>query len=440
MFCLAGAIWLSAPFLSAQTPLDNEATVENKQAELATLQTFAEVFSYVRDYYVEDVTDEELIEGALNGALSSLDPHSSYTPKQEFQEQQKTSRREYGGLGIEVTMEDGLVKVNYATPDAPADQAGIIAGDFITAVDGEEVLGKTLNDAVKGMRGPAGEPITVTVLSEGQKPRDVEIIRQVVLGRAVRHRVEEGLAYLFIESFNHPKLEKDFLVALEALKDEMKDDIPGIIVDLRGNRGGLLTQSINISSVFLDGGEVLSARGRTPEDTQRYHAEPGEVLPGVPLVVLINSGSASAAEIVAGAIQDRGRGLIVGRRSFGKGSVQSVIPLHRNGGGALRLTTQRYYTPSGRSIQGQGIVPDVSVDFRPDTGDARERFREDSYPNALTNASKDVSYKENPDDIIYPPEDWPETEDYQLSQAVALLKSPRYGSLLSAQNSHKLKP
>ncbi len=422
-FCL---FFCLPPALSAQT-------VDSKNAEvLEQMEVFAHVFSLVRDNYVEDTEDSSLIEDALNGALESLDPHSQYVPKEDFQEQQKSSRREYGGLGIEVTLENGLVKVNYANPDAPAARAGIKAGDYITAVEGVKVLGKTLNEAVEGMRGLAGDPITVTVLSPDQSSRDITLIREVIQGRAVRHRMEDGIGYVLIETFIHPRLDKDFETALSELKAESGGKLRGLVMDLRGNRGGLLDQSVKISGYFLDGGEVLSARGRKPEDTERYNAEPGELFKDMPLVVLINSGSASAAEIVAGAIQDRGRGIIMGRRSFGKGSVQSVIPL-RNGGGALRLTTQKYFTPSGKSIQGRGILPDILVASRPDTGEIQDRFREDSLRNALTN--DDISdYQEDYDAIDYPHEDWPETEDYQLRQAVTLLKSSRYRTLLAEAN------
>lgn len=427
---LAGLIALSGPVVNAdpQPQTDHRETLEK-------LELFGQIFSVVRDNYVEDVEDKTLIEDALNGALLALDPHSIYVPKTDYVEQQKSSRREYGGLGIEVTLENGLVKVNYANQDAPAARAGIKSGDYITAVEGEKVLGKTLDAAVEGMRGLAGDPITVTVLSPGKDPRDITLVREVVQGRAVRHRVEQGLAYIYVETFNNNRLDKDFKHALTLLKSELGGRLPGIIMDLRGNRGGLLDQSVNISSNFLDGGEVLSARGRKPEDTERYNAEPGELFPGVPLVILINSGSASAAEIVAGAIQDRGRGIIIGRRSFGKGSVQSVIPL-LNGGGALRMTTQRYFTPSGKSIQGRGIMPDILVALRPDTGDIRKRFREDSLPNALMN--EDVSdFQENYGSVDYPPDDWPEDQDYQLRKAVDVIKSSRYRTFLAQKNSRQ---
>ncbi|MGB0906606.1 MAG: S41 family peptidase [Maricaulaceae bacterium] len=417
LFCL----WAPSP-LGQVKPDDNREMMEQ-------LELFANVFAQIRSEYVEELDDADLIESALNGALSSLDPHSVYVPPTDFEEQQKTARREYGGLGIEVTSENGLVKVNYALEDAPAYKAGIRSGDYITTVEGERVYGKPLDEAIKGMKGLAGDPVKVTVLSPDNTTRELTVIRQVVRGRAVRHRIESGLGYVYIETFNNDKLGSDLAKALKDLKRQIGGEIPGLIIDLRGNRGGLLDQTVDVSSLFLDGGEVLSSRGRTAEDTQRYHAEAGQYDEDMPIVVLINSGSASAAEILAGALQDRGRAVIMGRRSFGKGSVQSVMPLKMNGG-ALRLTTQRYYTPSGKSIQGRGIMPDVLVAIRPDTGELRKRYREDSLRNSLSNADQS-DFEEDYDQIDYPPEEWPTTEDYQLSKAVDMLKTSRHAAILS---------
>ena len=429
---MAGALAMSAPFVGAQQSADEQSQADDQEA-LKKLQVFAEVFSVVRDRYVENLDDKELIADALNGALESLDPHSHYVPQEDFETRQKQARREYGGLGIEVAMPDDMVSITYVIPDGPAAAAGIVRGDFITAVAGEPVKGKTLSDAVAGMRGLAGDPITVTVLSEGQEPREVEVVREVVQGRVVRHRVEDGVGYMYIESFSHPRLGADVAYVIEDLKETLGGTLPGLIIDVRGNPGGLVDQTVEVASHFLDGGEVFSARGRSRDNTQRFNAHAGELTKGVPIVVLANSRSASAAEILAGAIQDRGRGIIVGRRTFGKGSVQSVIPLSETNG-ALRLTTQRYYTPSGKSIQGRGILPDVLVALRPNTGDTRQRFREDSLPNALQNPDE-TDYKENKDTIDYPPADWPTTEDYQLKKAVELVKSPDYKNLLASLNS-----
>jgi len=419
------ALW--SPSLSAKPQPE-----EDKEA-LQKLELFADVFARVRQQYVEDVSDKELIENALNGALSSLDPHSSYSPPAEFKEQREAVKREYGGLGIEVTSEAGLVKVNHAIEDGPAYAAGIRAGDYITAVEGKTVREKSLDDAVAGMRGLAGDPIKVTVLSPGKVSREITVIRAVVRGRAVRHRVERGVGYVFLETFNNNKLTDDLTKALKSLERDFGGTIPGLVIDLRSNRGGLLDQSVSISGLFLDGGEVLSARGREPEDTERYNAEPGELYPNMPIIVLVNSGSASAAEIVAGALQDRGRALVLGRRSFGKGSVQSVIPLVKHGG-ALRMTTQRYYTPSGKSIQGRGIMPDMLIATRPDSGEIQKRFREDSLPNSLLNPD-DSDYEEKYEDILYPPEDWSESKDFQLEKAVEILKTSKYRTLLAEQSS-----
>jgi len=324
------------------------------------------------------------------------------------------------------------VKVNYAIEDGPAYEAGIRSGDFITAVDGVDIRGKTLDDAVSGMRGLKGEPVTVTVLSANRAARDIVVVRDTVRGRAIRHRVEQGVGYIQIETFNNDKLTEDTERALADLNTQM-GKLDKLIIDLRGNRGGLLTESVSISGLFLDGGEVLSARGRDASDNERYNAEDGQLYPDAKIVVLVSPGSASAAEIVAGALQDRGRGLVLGRRSFGKGSVQSVIPLGLDDG-ALRLTTQRYFTPSGESIQGRGIMPDLLVSNLEDTGKIRKRFREDSLRNFLINPNE-TDYEEKYENVLYPPETFPEDEDFQLRKAVEVLKTSQYERLMEAQAS-----
>jgi len=395
------------------------------------MDIFADVLAIVQDNYVEEVDSKSLIENALNGALSSLDPHSSYVPPVQYVEQRESARREYGGLGIEVVSENGYVKVNHALEDGPAYKAGIRAEDLISAVDGERIVGQTLDAAVSGMRGPEGEPVTVTVLSPGKVQRDVVVTRAIVQGRAVRHRVEDGIGYIQLETFNNENLTRDTKRALADLERQLGGDIPALIIDMRGNRGGLLTESVSISGLFLDGGEVLSARGRNASDNERYNAEAGELYPDMRIAVLMSPGSASAAEIVAGALQDRGRAVVIGRRSFGKGSVQSVIPLGLEDG-ALRLTTQKYYTPSGASIQGRGILPDMLVAFVEDKGEIQDRFREDSLRNFLINPDE-TDYEERYEDITYPPEDWPDDEDFQLKKAVEVLKTSQYETLLKAQ-------
>lgn len=411
--------------LLQNSPAEDAATIEQ-------LRLFGDVLAIVKDIYVDEVDDAALVETALNGALEALDPHSHYIPPVQFEEQQESDRREYGGLGIEVILENELVKINYAIEDGPAYKAGLRGGDYITRVEGVSIRGKSLDEAVEGLRGLVGEPVTVTVLTQGQSPRDVEVVRATVQGRAVRHRMIRDVGYIFLETFSHARLTKDTERALRILQTEAGGKLPGLVIDLRGNRGGLLNESIGISSLFLDGGEVLSARGRTPEDNERYHAEAGEFQADMPIVVLINSGSASAAEIVAGALQDRGRAIVLGSRSFGKGSVQSVIPLTTDEGGALRLTTQRYFTPSGKSIQGRGIVPDVKVELLPDSGDRRKRFREGSFRNALSNPDES-KIEDDFENVSYPPEDWPEDKDFQLQTAIDILKTSRYRTLLAQQ-------
>ena len=423
---------LGALVLATTLPLSAVADPKNPQAVFDQMQVFSDVLAIVQSEYVEEVDTASLIENALNGALHSLDPHSTYVPPVDFTEQRVASRREYGGLGIEIQSEGGLVKVNYAIEDGPAYEAGIRSGDFITAVDGVDIRGKTLDDAVSGMRGLKGEPVTVTVLSANRAARDIVVVRDTVRGRAIRHRVEQGVGYIQIETFNNDKLTEDTERALADLNTQM-GKLDKLIIDLRGNRGGLLTESVSISGLFLDGGEVLSARGRDASDNERYNAEDSQLYPDAKIVVLVSPGSASAAEIVAGALQDRGRGLVLGRRSFGKGSVQSVIPLGLDDG-ALRLTTQRYFTPSGESIQGRGIMPDLLVSNLEDTGKIRKRFREDSLRNFLINPNE-TDYEEKYENVLYPPETFPEDEDFQLRKAVEVLKTSQYERLMEAQAS-----
>lgn len=429
------SIWNSAKWcalaLAATLPLSAIADEKNPQAVYDQMSVFANALAIVQNEYVEEVDAAALIENALNGALHSLDPHSSYVPPVDFTEQREATRREYGGLGIEIQSEGGLVKVNFAIEDGPAYKAGIRGGDFITAVDGNDIRGKSLDDAVSGMRGLKGEPVTVTVLSPDQDARDIVVVRDTVRGRAIRHRIEQGVGYIQIETFNNDRLTADTEKALADLNAKM-GKLDKLIIDLRGNRGGLLTESVSISGLFLDGGEVLSARGRDASDNERYNAESGELYPDAKIVILVSPGSASAAEIVAGALQDRGRGVVLGRRSFGKGSVQSVIPLGPETG-ALRLTTQRYYTPSGQSIQGRGIMPDLLVSSLEDKGEIRKRFREDSLRNFLINPDA-TDYEEKYKDVLYAPETFPEDEDFQLRKAVEVLKTSQYERLLEAQS------
>lgn len=353
---LAGAVvttQLAGPLLAQEA--DRKASVYEQ------LDLFGDIFERIRAQYVEEVDEGELIEAAINGMLTSLDPHSSYLPPKDFGDMQVQTRGEFGGLGIEVTQEQGFVKVVAPMDGTPADAAGIEAGDFITHVDGSSVLGLTLDEAVAMMRGPVGSEIVITVVREGaEEPFDVEIIRDSIKLTAVRARLEGDTAVLRITTFNkqtYPNL----VTRLEELVEEAggMDRINGIVIDMRNNPGGLLDQAIRVSDAFLSKGEIVSTRGRDSRDSQRYSAKPDDLAAGKPIVVLINGGSASASEIVAGALQDHRRAVVIGTKSFGKGSVQSVIPLR--GDGAMRLTTARYYTPSGRSIQALGITPDIIV-------------------------------------------------------------------------------
>ncbi|WP_299550802.1 S41 family peptidase [uncultured Tateyamaria sp.] len=326
------------------------------------LDLFGDIFERIRNQYVEDVEPGELIEAAIDGMLTSLDPHSSYLSPDDAAQMQVQTRGEFGGLGIEVTQEEGFIKVVSPIDSTPAAEAGIEAGDFITHVDGESMLGLTLDEAVDRMRGPVGSEIIVTVVREGEnEPFDVSIIRDTIELQAVRSRTQGDTVVLRVTTFN----DKTTPNLVSKLEEEVEtlggmNSVNGFVLDLRNNPGGLLTQAIRVSDAFLEKGEIVSTRGRDPVDGDRFNATPGDLAQGKPIVVLINGGSASASEIVAGALQDHRRAIVVGTKSFGKGSVQTVMPLR--GEGAMRLTTARYYTPSGRSIQALGVSPDIIVE------------------------------------------------------------------------------
>ena len=326
------------------------------------LDLFGDIFERIRSQYVEDVDTSDLIEAAIDGMLTSLDPHSSYLSPDDASAMRVQTRGEFGGLGIEVTQEEGFVKVVSPMDGTPADEAGILAGDFITHVDGESVLGLTLDDAVGKMRGPVGAEIIITVVREGEgEPFDVSIIRDTIELQAVRAKTEGDTVVLRVTTFNDkttPNLTEKLAEEVAALGG--MDNVNGFVIDLRNNPGGLLTQAIRVSDAFLEEGEIVSTRGRNPEEGDRFNAVPGDLAEGKPIVVLINGGSASASEIVAGALQDHRRAIVIGTKSFGKGSVQTIMPLR--GKGAMRLTTARYYTPSGRSIQALGVSPDIIVE------------------------------------------------------------------------------
>ena len=335
---------------------------ETKKTIYEQLDLFGDIFERIRSEYVEEVNSKDLIEAAIDGMLTSLDPHSSYLSADDAAKMRVQTRGEFGGLGIEVTQQEGFVKVVSPIDGTPADAAGMEAGDFITHVDGQSLLGLTLDEAVGMMRGPVGSEIVITVVREGEdEPFDVSIIRDTIKLTAVRARTEGDTVVLRITTFNdqtYPNL----VDGLEKQVNEAggMENINGIVLDLRNNPGGLLNQAIRVSDAFLEKGEIVSTRGRYSKDSERYTAKPGDLADGKPIVVLINGGSASASEIVAGALQDHRRAIVVGTRSFGKGSVQTVMPLR--GEGAMRLTTSRYYTPSGRSIQALGVSPNIIVE------------------------------------------------------------------------------
>jgi carboxyl-terminal processing protease len=325
------------------------------------LDLFGEVLERVRSDYVESPEDPKLIEAAINGMLTALDPHSAYLNPKHFRDMQVQTRGEFGGLGIEVTMENGVVKVVAPIEDTPASRAGLMSGDLITHLDKEQILGLTLQEAVEKMRGPVNSPITLTIMRKGtEDPFDVKVVRDVIHINPVKYNAEgEDVGYIRLTTFNE-QTTANLQKAVEDLKKQLGPNLKGYIVDLRNNPGGLLDQAISVSDAFLDQGAIVLTRGRNLEETQRSNARPGDITGGQKIVVLINGGSASASEIVAGALQDHQRATIVGTRSFGKGSVQTIIPLGSNG--ALRLTTARYYTPSGRSIQAKGIDPTVVIE------------------------------------------------------------------------------
>lgn len=431
--------WFLAPLVIAAMGAGVLAFASEEQDKAETfrqLELFGDVLYRVQNDYVTETSDPELIESAINGMLRDLDPHSSYLPPDAFREMQVQTSGEYGGLGLEVTQEEGVVKVVAPFDDTPASRAGIESGDYLTAINGESIIGMPLDEAVSQMRGPVGAPITVTVARKNEEPFDVELVRETITVEPVKWSVKDGYGVIRISTFNE-KTSEAVADAVESLKGELGPDLPGIVLDLRTNPGGLLDEAVDVSDIFLDGGEVVSTRGREPEDTDRFNASSGDLTNGAPIVVLINSGTASAAEIVAGAIQDRERGTVVGLTSFGKGSVQTVIPLNGGRDGALRLTTQRYYTPSGRSIQATGIVPDYEVANEILDEDALQRMRESDLPNALKAELVEKAEKEAIEhNVEEPPAEWGEKEDYQMHRALQILAeldSPRRTAAVNAQ-------
>ena len=376
------------------------------------LSIFNEVYNRVKNQYVEELTDKELVEKALNGMLQALDPHSSYMNEEVFKEMQEDTSGTFGGLGIEITTDKGFIKIISPIDDTPADKAGIQAGDYITHLNGDSVVDMNLKEAIDIMRGEVGTSITITIIRGTEEPFDVELIRDTIKMASVKHRVLNDVGVLRVSTFNEQTTSglKDSIQELE----ESENPPIGYVLDLRNNPGGLLTESVSVSDLFLEQGEIVSIRGREKKDVQVFSAKKGDLINQKPLVVLINEGSASASEIVAGALQDHDRAVIMGMKSFGKGSVQTIVPIDS---GAIRLTIAKYYTPSGDSIQAVGIEPDVVVP-RAELNiiDNYFTFRESDYQDALDNETTDGSEEEaTSTDIL--------EKDYQLSRAVDAVKT-----------------
>ncbi len=406
------------------SPLAEAAKQSKAQTEDADtyelLNLFGEVMERAKVSYVEDVSDKKLIESAINGMLSSLDPHSSFLDDQSFKYMSEQTKGKFGGLGIEVTMENGVVKVVSPIDDTPASKAGLKPGDYITNIDGEAVMGMTLNDAVDKMRGKIGSKVKLTIRRINEKPLEVTLKREEIKIQSVKNSIKaDDVAYIRISSFSE---DVDTMTA-KAIKDAKKklgDKLKGVVIDVRNNPGGLLDQAVNVSDLFLDKGEIVSTRSRNEEDTVKYTAKEGDIAKGLPIVVIINDGSASASEIVAGALQDHKRAIILGEKSFGKGSVQTVIPLGKYG--AMRLTTARYYTPSGRSIQAKGIEPDIEVKpAKVEVLDTGVGFSEAEFSNALKNETSGDKNSKNADQKKAEAEEL--AKDYQLSRAIDLVKA-----------------
>jgi len=388
------------------------------------LNMFGDVFERVRAEYVEEVEDSALIEAAIQGMLSSLDPHSTFLNAKSYGDMQVQTKGEFGGLGIEVTMEGGVVKVVSPIDDTPAHRAGIQPGDLIIGIDGEQVFGLTLGEAVDRMRGPVKSEIVVTVKRESiEQPFDVTIVRDVIRIRSVKSKAEGNVAFVRITSFNE-QTDNGLDKAMKELTEEIGDELRGVVLDLRNNPGGLLDQAIAVADAFLEKGEIVSTRGRGSRGGQRFNARGGDIAQGLPIVVLINSGSASASEIVAGALQDHKRAIVLGTRSFGKGSVQTIIPLP--GDAAMRLTTARYYTPSGRSIQATGIEPDIfveagTVEIASDSG----RRREENLRGRLESETVNSNTSDDSGAVVSETNDEEEQKvllDYQLQRALDLIR------------------
>ena len=417
---------LGVLFFTSQT----SAASKNKET-YEYLDLFGKIFDRVRSQYVEEVTDEELIEKAIDGMLTGLDPHSGYMNEEVWEEMTMDTRGKFGGLGIEITMEDGFVKVISPIEDTPAYKAGVLAGDFIIQIDDTPVFGLTLTEAVDLMRGEKGESITITIARDGLDPFEIEIIRDIIKIQSVKYEIIKNVGYLRITSFTE-QTESGLIKSIKSIKEELDNKELGYVLDVRSNPGGLLTQSVKVSDIFLNRGEIVSTRGRNKENIQRYRAKKGDITKGKPIVVLINGGSASASEIVAGALQDHKRAIIIGTKSFGKGSVQTIIPFRKSNKekttAGIRLTTARYYTPSGESIQGKGIEPDIIIEQGTFEAENYKRLSESDLKDSLDNEkSKDKETDENIDTVKDRLE-----KDYQLSRAIDLISGINiYNSTLS---------
>ena len=408
-------------FIYAIIPLKAINADTNRQETYKQLNLFGDVFQRVQEQYVEEVTDKKLIESAISGMLQSLDPHSSYLSADSYKDMQVKTKGKFGGLGIEITMEDGVVKVVSPIDDTPAAKAGMMSGDLIIGVDGESIRGLTINESVSKLRGPVGSKVVITVVRGKKDPYEIEIKRDIINIKSVKHNIIKNIGYVRLTTFSDTTtsgLEK----ALTEIKKNIGNKFQGLILDLRNNPGGLLNQSISVADAFLNQGEIVSTQGRNDDDTSRVFAKKGDLINGQPLVVLINSGSASASEIVAGALKDHSRAIIIGTRSFGKGSVQSIIPLAGNG--AMRLTTARYFTPSGISIQAKGIEPDIIVeagvtDLKKAKNDNR---REENLRGALdkNKKSKKTEIDSDSDKPLTPLEKL--LQDNQISRAVDMIR------------------
>lgn len=392
------------------------------------LNLFGEVLERAKVSYVEEVTDKKLIESAINGMLSSLDPHSGYLDAEGFKYMSEQTKGKFGGLGIEVTMDNGLVKVVSPIDDTPAAKAGLKAGDYITNIDDETVVGMTLNEAVSKLRGKIGTKVKLSIRRINSKPIEVTIVRQEIKIQSVKSEVkEDAVSYIRISSFTED-IDKSVTEAIEKAKKNLKNNFLGIVIDVRNNPGGLLDQAVAVSDLFLEKGEIVSTRSRNESDTVKFMATEGDIAKGLPIVVLINEGSASASEILAGALQDHHRAIILGEKSFGKGSVQTVIPLRDYG--AMRITTARYYTPSGRSIQAKGIEPDIEV--KPAKVEELESYAlnisEAELKNALKNDNEESNEKSKKNK-----KSKEDLEDYQLTRALDLVKALALYSITASQ-------